>query len=117
MEHNREQIVKDLECIVDKYSENGSYYTYITLKNSLALIRELIEEKETANRYNALLFEENRKLYDDLVANCKEARVDTVMKMHEKWLTEFLPYTAYTRAEITAKLHKLQRELLGEVKR
>ena len=44
MELNREQIIKALECLVDNYSENGSYNTYVTLRDALALIKELTAE-------------------------------------------------------------------------
>ncbi len=45
-ELNREQIIKNLERLVDKYSENGSYNTYCTLSDSLALIKELTDERD-----------------------------------------------------------------------
>jgi hypothetical protein len=45
-ELNREQVIRNLERLVDKYGENGSYNTYCTLSDSLALIKELIEENE-----------------------------------------------------------------------
>lgn len=43
---NKERIIKDLERLVDKYGENGSYNTYCTLSDSLSLIKELTEENE-----------------------------------------------------------------------
>lgn len=45
-ELNREQIIKNLERLVDKYGENGSYNTYCTLSDALALIKKLTEENE-----------------------------------------------------------------------
>ena len=46
MELNRKEIIWNLERLVDKYAENGSYNTYCTLLDSCALIRELTEENE-----------------------------------------------------------------------
>lgn len=45
-ELNREQVIRNLERLVDKHGENGSYTTYCTLSDSLALIKELTEENE-----------------------------------------------------------------------
>ena len=46
MELNRKEVVWNLERLVDKYAENGSYNTYCILLDSCALIRELVKENE-----------------------------------------------------------------------
>lgn len=49
----REQIIKALECLVEKYGENGSFNTYVTLCDALSLIKELTEGYESmANSVN-----------------------------------------------------------------
>lgn len=45
-ELNREQIIRNLERLVDKYGENGSYNVYCTLSDALALIKELADERD-----------------------------------------------------------------------
>jgi hypothetical protein len=57
-ELNREQIIRNLERLVDKYGENGSYNTYCTLSDTLALIRELTEENERFRYEQGKLIEE-----------------------------------------------------------
>jgi hypothetical protein len=57
-ELNREQIIKNLERLVDKYGENGSYNTYCTLSDTLALIKGLTEENEKFRYEHEKLIEE-----------------------------------------------------------
>lgn len=56
-ELNREQIIKNLERLVDKYSENGSYNTYRTLSDTLALIKGLTEENFLLEQKRVNMFE------------------------------------------------------------
>jgi hypothetical protein len=57
-ELNRERIIRNLEHLVDKYGENGSYNTYCTLSDSLTLIKELTEENEKLRHNHEKLIEE-----------------------------------------------------------
>ena len=69
---DREQIVKALECLVDNYSENGSYSTYVTLRDALALIKSQEQKifelenrlKECENGYEGTLYLDRCKLHD-----------------------------------------------------
>lgn len=71
-EFNREQIIRNLEYLVDKYGENGSYNTYCILSDSLALIKELTEE-------NFLLKQKRANMFEILDAYGR-GRADTVRK-------------------------------------
>jgi hypothetical protein len=46
-ELDRKKTIEDFECLVDKFGENGSYNRYITVSNTLDLLKELIEENES----------------------------------------------------------------------
>ena len=61
MELNRKEVMWNLERLVDKYAENGSYNTYCTLLASCALIRELIEENEMLKKDTYTTEEVNTK--------------------------------------------------------
>jgi hypothetical protein len=43
---DRKQIIEDFERLVERFGENGSYNRYITVSDTLALLKELIEENE-----------------------------------------------------------------------
>jgi hypothetical protein len=87
-EFNRERIIRNLEHLVDKYGENGSYNTYCTLSDSLTLIKELTEENE---KLNERLDREARCQYDlcgqivNLRDDVKYIKADTVRKFLDKF--------------------------------
>lgn len=54
---NKERIIKDLERLVDKYGENGSYNTYCTLSDTLTLIKELTDENFLLEQKRVNMFE------------------------------------------------------------
>jgi hypothetical protein len=56
-ELNRERIIRNLERLVDKYGENGSYNTYCTLSDSLTLIKELADENFLLEQKRVNMFE------------------------------------------------------------
>jgi hypothetical protein len=86
---NRERIIKDLQRLVDQYSENGSYNTYCTLSNSLKLINELDEEIEYT-------------------------KADTVHKIQDRLAMHFCTYTEKTEIKVV-DVFKLMRQIAEEV--
>jgi hypothetical protein len=114
MEMNREQIEIALKsCLDNEYCATCTATEYCDgieslFEIALALISKYADENE---RYKRFYID---KEYDKIEA---EIRADTARKMIDRFRKEFLPHTAYTCAEIDAKFHKLQRELLGEVQR
>lgn len=76
MELNKEEIVKDLQRLVDKYGENGSYNTYCTLSDSLTLIKELTDERDRC-------LEALSELTDNIGLLKDKARADAVRKFAE----------------------------------
>lgn len=75
-ELNGEQIIRNLERLVDKYGENGSYNTYCTLSDSLILIKELADERDRCLEALSVLSDNIGLLKD-------EARTDGTRKFAE----------------------------------
>lgn len=103
-ELNREQVIKDLERLVDKYGENGSYNTYCTLSDSCSLIKELADERDRC-------LEALSELADNIGLLKDKAIADTVRKMQEKILAK----SEYGTINISSwQLDQIVKELLEE---
>ncbi len=96
-ELNRERIVRNLEHLVDKYGENGSYNTYCTLSDSLTLIKELTEERDALEQHNSYLkglidiaFVKELQSFDEKSAAkaVAEAEMWRMIALREKQLVE-----------------------------
>ena len=85
MELNKEEILKDLQRLVDKYGENGSYNTYCTLSDSLALIKELSEENFLLKQKRANIFE--------IVNAYERGRAEAYKKFAEEYKDQIKNYT------------------------
>ena len=131
-ELNREQIVRNLERLVDKYGENGSYSTYCTLSDSLALIKELAEENESWRKRSVVVLGDGDNFevtslakemlgHPDPVGDPGECglkhncAVDTVQKMQERLKKElgkhYSPYFQVLGGEL---IDRIAKEILEE---
>ena len=86
MELKRDEIIKALECLVDNYSENGSYSTYVTLRDALALIKELTDDNEylkTALTASEARYESRKESYLEEVLELR-LKVDELTEENER---------------------------------
>lgn len=78
MELDRKQIIEDFERLVERFGENGSYNRYITVSDTLKLLKELIAENE---RLKTIPEQLHKEMSERMIEEVKVAKKYTVRRM------------------------------------
>jgi hypothetical protein len=89
MQLNKKQIINDLEKLVDKYGENGSFNTYIIISNAFKLIKEQAEEIERLNKALTELinqYENDEIQFYNAMTIIRSDTVDKILKQAKEYI-------------------------------